>query len=48
MQFVFLFHLDLIVHACKILFQCNRFGVLNFATKQGLNGLNVTMFGSHG
>ena len=32
----FLFHLDLILHACKILFRYDRFGILNFATKQGL------------
>ena len=32
----FLFRLDLVLHACKILIRCDRFGILNFATKQGL------------
>ena len=32
----FLFHLNLILHACKILFRYDRFGILNFATKQWL------------
>ena len=32
-----LFRLDLILHACKILLRCDSFGILNFATKQGLD-----------
>ena len=31
----FLFHLNLILHACKIIFRCDRFEILIFATKQG-------------
>jgi len=31
----FLFRLDLILHACKILIRCDNFGILNFTTKQG-------------
>ena len=31
----FLFRLDLIIHVYKILFRCDRFEILNFATKQG-------------
>ena len=34
MQFIFLFHLNLIFHACKILFRCYKFEILNFETKQ--------------
>ena len=30
----FLFHLNFILHACKILLRWNSFGILNFATKQ--------------
>ena len=37
MQLVFLFHLDLILHAYKILIRCDSFGILNFASKQGVN-----------
>ena len=37
MQFVFLYRLDLILHAYKILFRCDSFGILNFATKQGVS-----------
>ena len=33
---IFLFHLDLILHAYKILFRCDRFEILNFATKRCL------------
>ena len=33
----FLFRLDLILNACKILFRCDRFEILNFAIKQGLS-----------
>ena len=36
MQLIFLFYLDLILHACKILLSCDSFGILKFATKQGL------------
>ena len=32
----FLSCLDLILHAYKILIRCDSFGILNFATKQGL------------
>ena len=32
----FLFRLDLVLYACKILIRCDNFGILNFATKQGL------------
>ena len=31
----FLFRLNLILHACKILIRCDSFGILNFASKQG-------------
>ena len=31
----YLFRLDLILHACKIPVGCDRFGILNFVTKQG-------------
>ena len=31
----FLFHLDLMLHTCKILIQCYSFAILNFAIKQG-------------
>ena len=31
-----LFRLDLILHVCKIPVRCDRFGISNFATKQGL------------
>ena len=30
----FLFYLDLILYACKILLRCDSFGILNFAIKQ--------------
>ena len=30
----FLFRLDLILHACKILIRGDSFGILNFTTKQ--------------
>jgi len=32
-----LFRLDLILYACEILVRCDRFEILNFATKQSLN-----------
>jgi hypothetical protein len=32
----FLFCLDLKLHACKIPFRCDSFGILNFATKHGV------------
>ena len=35
----FLFRLNLILHACKILIRCDNFGILNFTTKQGLGNL---------
>ena len=34
MKLVFLFRLDLILHACKIPLRCDSFRILNFATKQ--------------
>ena len=33
----FLFCLDLILHACKILIRCDSFGILNSASKQGVS-----------
>ena len=30
----FLFHLDLILYTCKILYRCDSIGILNFTTKQ--------------
>ena len=36
----FLFCLDLKLHACKIPFRCDSFGILNFATKQGLQPMS--------
>ena len=32
----YLFRLDLILYACKILVWCDKFRILNFATKQDL------------
>ena len=32
----FLFRLDLLLHACKIFIRCDKFGILNFATKHNL------------
>ena len=34
----FLFRLDLLLHTCKILIRCDSFGILNFASKQRVNG----------
>ena len=36
MQLIFLFRLDLTLHACKFFIRCDSFEILNFTSKQGV------------
>ena len=42
----FLFCLDFVLHACKILIRCDSFEILNFACKQGVNFSSFLSSGS--